>query len=160
MNKDQDSATFKASRLGCKEHWDSVYDREISNFNESGDIGEIWFGEDAAMKMVMWVCDNIDLPDARILDVGCGNGHLLLELAEEGFTNLTGTDYSQQAIALAESIAKSRSLADKITYLKQDFLNPDDVSRVAGSEKFDVVLDKGTYDAICLKPKDLADESD
>ncbi|KAI9475027.1 Protein-lysine N-methyltransferase efm4 [Coemansia sp. RSA 989] len=156
---DKDSATFKASRLGCKEHWDDVYDREINNFNESGDIGEIWFGEDAAMKMVMWVCDNIDSPDARILDVGCGNGHLLLELAEEGYTNLTGTDYSQQAVALAESIAKSRSVTDKITYLQQDFLNPNEVASLAGSEKFDVVLDKGTYDAICLKPKDSA-ESD
>ncbi|KAJ1835680.1 Protein-lysine N-methyltransferase efm4, partial [Coemansia sp. RSA 2708] len=154
----QDTASFNASRLGRKEHWNSVYDREISNFTESGDIGEIWFGEDAAAKMVMWVCDHIDSTDARILDVGCGNGHLLLELAEEGYTNLTGTDYSAQAVVLAQRIAASRSLDSRITFLEQDFLDAGDVVQVAGSEKFDVVLDKGTYDAICLKPKDAEGE--
>ncbi|KAI8320600.1 S-adenosyl-L-methionine-dependent methyltransferase [Martensiomyces pterosporus] len=151
---------FEASRLGRKDHWDGVYDHEISNFEETGDIGEVWFGEDSAVKMVDWVCENIGDTNARILDVGCGNGHLLLGLADEGYTNLTGTDYSSQAVELATRIAKSRSLGDKITYRTQDFLSPQEVASVAGDAKFDVVLDKGTYDAICLKPKDGRDASD
>ncbi|KAJ1804971.1 Protein-lysine N-methyltransferase efm4 [Coemansia sp. RSA 2599] len=150
--KEHDGAAFGASKLGRKDHWNSVYDREISNFKETGDIGEVWFGEDTASKMVSWVCSNIEDENARILDVGCGNGHLLLELSEEGYTNLVGTDYSAQAVELAQSIAQSRE-AD-ISYFEQDFLDAQDVARVAGDEKFDVVLDKGTYDAICLKPKD------
>ncbi|KAJ2006040.1 Protein-lysine N-methyltransferase efm4 [Coemansia thaxteri] len=145
--------SFEASRLGRKDHWDSVYDREISNFKETGDIGEVWFGESAASKMVSWVRSNIGDTSARILDVGCGNGHLLLELADDGFTNLTGTDYSPQAIELAQSIAASRGFGNAITLIEQDFLNPAEVARVAAKERFDVVLDKGTYDAICLKPK-------
>ncbi|KAJ1941494.1 Protein-lysine N-methyltransferase efm4, partial [Linderina pennispora] len=157
MSDDEGSAaSFEASRLGRKDHWDGVYDREINNFAETGDIGEIWFGEDSANKMVEWVCRNIDDADARILDVGCGNGHLLLGLAEEGYTNLTGTDYSAQAVELATRIAKQRG--QEITYRVQDFLNPADVSLVAGERRFDVVLDKGTYDAICLKPKEGDEE--
>lgn len=149
--------SFEASRLGRKEHWDNVYDREINNFKDTGDIGEVWFGEDAALKMVTWVCNNIDNTNASILDVGCGNGHLLLELAGEGdYTNLTGTDYSAQAVELAQSIAQRRGLPENcvLTLKVQDFLNPDDVASVAGANKFDVVLDKGTYDAICLKSQD------
>ncbi|KAJ1720289.1 Protein-lysine N-methyltransferase efm4 [Coemansia erecta] len=149
---EHETESFEASKLGSKDHWNNVYDREISNFKETGDIGEVWFGEDTAAKMVTWVCSNIEDASSRILDVGCGNGHLLLELAEEGYTNLVGTDYSAQAVELAKSISESRSA--EITYFEQDFLDPQDVSRVAGEEKFDVVLDKGTYDAICLKPKD------
>ncbi|KAJ2707021.1 Protein-lysine N-methyltransferase efm4 [Coemansia sp. IMI 203386] len=155
--KGHDEAAFGASKLGRKDHWNSVYDREINNFKETGDIGEVWFGEDTASKMVSWVCSNIDDPSARILDVGCGNGHLLLELSEEGYTNLVGTDYSAQAIELAQSIAQSRQA--EITYVEQDFLDAQDVARVAGDDGFDVVLDKGTYDAICLKPKDTEAES-
>ncbi|KAJ2857179.1 Protein-lysine N-methyltransferase efm4 [Coemansia asiatica] len=153
----QDEASFGASKLGRKDHWNSVYDREISNFKETGDIGEVWFGEDTASKMVTWVCNNIDNLNARILDVGCGNGHLLLELSEEGYANLVGTDYSAQAVELAQSIAQSRQA--NISFFEQDFLDPQDVARIAGGEKFDVVLDKGTYDAICLKPKDAETES-
>ncbi|KAJ1882797.1 Protein-lysine N-methyltransferase efm4, partial [Coemansia sp. S17] len=122
--REEEPESFEASKLGRKDHWDSVYDREINTFRETGDIGEVWFGEDTAAKMVTWVCNNIEDTEARILDVGCGNGHLLLELAEDGYTNLTGTDYSPQAIELAKGIADSRGLGDTITFVEQDFLNP------------------------------------
>ncbi|KAJ1769818.1 Protein-lysine N-methyltransferase efm4 [Coemansia sp. RSA 1813] len=151
---ENEAGEFGASRLGRKDHWNSVYDREISNFEESGDIGEVWFGEDTAYKMLGWVYDNIEDTNTRILDVGCGNGHLLLELASEGYTSLVGTDYSAQAVELAKRIAKNKGLDSVIVYMVQDFLDPQDVARVAGSDKFDLVLDKGTYDAICLKPSD------
>ncbi|KAJ2800615.1 Protein-lysine N-methyltransferase efm4 [Coemansia guatemalensis] len=152
-----DAVLFGASRLGTKDHWDSVYTREIVNYEESGDIGDIWYGEETAEKLVNWVSNNIDDTNARILDVGCGNGHLLVKLAAEGYTNLTGTDYSLQAVELAQSIAKGSSFSDRITVLEQNFLDPADVARVAGHEKFDVVLDKGAYDAISLMLKDDED---
>ncbi|KAJ2771492.1 Protein-lysine N-methyltransferase efm4 [Coemansia nantahalensis] len=149
----RDPASFAASQLGCKEHWDKVYDRELANFHESGEAGEVWFGEDVALKMVDWVCDNVSDKGARILDVGCGNGHLLAELADSGFTDLTGTDYSPQAIELARNVAGG---SHAIRFEVQDFLDAADVARIAGDGGFDVVLDKGTYDAISLKPQDAA----
>ncbi|KAJ2498223.1 Methyltransferase-like protein 10 [Coemansia sp. RSA 1972] len=144
----KDTPAFEASRLGRKDHWDSVYDRELHNYETTGDIGEIWFGSSAATKMVSFIARTTQ-PTARILDVGCGNGHLLLELASRGYTNLTGTDYSAQAVRLAQEIALSEH--HDITYVEQDFLDPEQVARVAKGG-FDVVLDKGTYDAICLMP--------
>jgi EEF1A lysine methyltransferase 2 len=40
-----------------------------------------------------------------IIDLGCGNAAILLELAKNGFTHLTGIDYSAGAIELARRFA-------------------------------------------------------
>lgn len=32
--------------------WDSAYEVEIQNFENHGAVGEIWFGEDSAMRIV------------------------------------------------------------------------------------------------------------
>lgn len=42
------------SRLGTKDHWDSVYKREAANFVDHGDEGEVWFGDEAVDRMVGW----------------------------------------------------------------------------------------------------------
>ena len=40
-----------------------------------------------------------DLPrDTRILDIGCSGGVLMLDLVSRGFTDITGIDFSEQAI--------------------------------------------------------------
>lgn len=98
--------------------------------------------------MVDWVTDNIDPSGKSIIDLGCGNGHLLLALAENGFKDLYGIDYSASAIQLANSVAIHRNM-DFIHYQTVDFLNEDEWRN---SAVYDVVLDKGTYDAICLDP--------
>ena len=55
--------------------------------------------------MAEWISENYP-KDTRILEVGCGNGHLLVQLASEyGFVNLMGCDYSEKAITLAKEIA-------------------------------------------------------
>lgn len=87
--------------------------------------------------------------DDRIIDLGCGNGMLLVELAREGFINLTGVDYSQNAIDLAESIMKMQNLT--IKYEVCDILSAD--ASVMFRE-YAVALDKGTYDAVSLHPED------
>ncbi|GKC83614.1 eEF1A lysine methyltransferase 2, partial [Tanacetum coccineum] len=76
-----------------------------------------------------------------VLDVGTGNGLLLQELAKQGFSDLTGTDYSEGAIDLAQI------LADRV----MDFL-VDDILETKLDKKFHLVIDKGTLDAIGLHP--------
>lgn len=87
--------------------------------------------------------------DARIVEVGCGNGTLLCAFAEEGFSNLTGTDYSASAIELARKVAAKDGL--EVAFHVRDLLN---VEAHADLGRFALVLDKGTYDAITLAPKD------
>ncbi|KAI8084172.1 S-adenosyl-L-methionine-dependent methyltransferase [Gilbertella persicaria] len=140
---------FEASKLGTKTYWDTVYDRENNNFDELGDIGEVWFGEESVERMVEWVTEHVQDPNSRMVDLGCGNGHLLLELAQEGYKQLHGIDYSESAITLAKAVAQQRE-REWIQYDAVDFIsNPE---WFLPNEQYDVVLDKGTFDAISLHP--------
>lgn len=60
-------------------------------------------------RMVRWLEKNVD-SNARIIDLGCGNGVLSLELVEAGFKHVDGVDYSQHAIELAQKLAKDSDL--------------------------------------------------
>lgn len=123
------------------------------------------------MKMVDWVEEHYEdeKETTSILDLGCGNGHLLLDLAELGFEDLTGIDYSPAAIRLATAVAKDREFEDIIQYAAVDFLaeketldwcstlNNKQENEAQGPKKFKVMLDKGTYDAISLHQKNKRD---
>lgn len=62
---------------------------------------------------------------------------MLIELAREGYTNLTGVDYSPKAIELSKNIAKDQDIT--ITYKVADLLQDtlEDLGR------FQIVHDKG-----------------
>ncbi|KAJ8301691.1 hypothetical protein KUTeg_020678 [Tegillarca granosa] len=69
------------------------------------------FGEDCQERLLDWIedCDEI-VQDDSIIDLGCGNAAMLIELRKRGFTNLTGVDYSQKAVDLASSIIQTEEL--------------------------------------------------
>ncbi|KAJ3869003.1 S-adenosyl-L-methionine-dependent methyltransferase [Lentinula novae-zelandiae] len=154
---------FESSKLGSKEHWDSVYARELASFREIGDEGEIWFGEESMYKMVQWTAEHVpSSDDPTILEIGSGNGTLLFTLHEEEHYSpkrLCGIDYSSDAVELAKSIALQRG-AQEIIFDTCDFLmqDPPPISQEHQSSRrvdsWDLLLDKGTYDAIALGEKD------
>ncbi|KAI9362976.1 S-adenosyl-L-methionine-dependent methyltransferase [Zopfochytrium polystomum] len=171
------------SKLGTRQHWDEVYEREVRNFDDHGDIGEVWFGEDTVMKMMDWILDNIEDKDLKTIDLGCGNGHMLLEMHDNGFTNLIGVDYSGPSIELAQRIAAAKAAettsSDDDTgensdipplprYFQFDLLahdgdargSPDtvpaDVAAIEGP--FGFAVDKGTFDAISLSAEHRQEE--
>ena len=84
--------------------WDQQYLLEQKNFEEIGDRGEVWFGEGAMNRMIRWLEKNVPT-SSNIIDVGCGNGVMSIELYEVGFKNILGVDYSSHAIELAQKIA-------------------------------------------------------
>jgi len=93
--------------------------------------------------MVAWITDFDEInKDDAILDIGCGNGYTLVALANEDYTNLHGSDYSETAINLAKLIAEKEEI--EINYIVDDILN----TKI--TTKFNVVLDKGTLDAMAL----------
>ncbi|KAK4689411.1 EEF1A lysine methyltransferase 2, partial [Tremellales sp. Uapishka_1] len=137
------------SKLGTKDHWDEVYE----------------FGESSVNKMRSWVYKNLAAlsftsSPIRILECGSGNGTLLLSfLTTPSPTplnlHLTGIDYSEKATVLSRSIEQSRraELEDE----EDDTVNECEVEWKVGdllcdevTEQWDIVLDKGTFDALCL----------
>ncbi|XP_017117163.1 EEF1A lysine methyltransferase 2 [Drosophila elegans] len=134
------------SELGTQEYWESSYNREIKNYKSHGDVGEIWFDEDSQQRVIDWLLKQEEITkEARVLDLGCGNGMFLVGLANEGFGQLTGVDYSPKAVELAQHIAQDNKL--DISYKVADLTQPQDELGT-----FDVVHDKGTYDAVSLCP--------
>ncbi|KAL7956561.1 S-adenosyl-L-methionine-dependent methyltransferase [Trichoderma compactum] len=108
---------------------------------------------------------------AALLDFGCGNGELLFALRDDGWQGqMLGVDYSAQSVALAKRIAETRDAQEEedeaegaktppVRFLEWDLLagplSPSDASSplsFAPSHEalFDIILDKGTFDAISL----------
>lgn len=134
--------------LGTKKHWDACYERGLVNFSENQDIGEVWYGKDAATRVVNYIEQEYK-KDSSIIDLGCGNGALLIDLAEEGFSNLYGVDYSQEAIDLANQIVKEKEY--DIEYACADLCRVSNEGLL--TNKYNICHDKGTYDAISMCPE-------
>lgn len=81
---------------------------------------------------------------------------MLVELYREGYKNLTGTDYSENAVELAKLIAADQNM--DINYVAINLLSADEIKQKFGDKQFDIVHDKGTYDAISLHPENPAEK--
>ena len=149
--------------------------RAKSGAHDSGSSSFLWvstsssslrFGEDSVEKMVDWCIDNVPpSSNLRLLEIGCGNGTLLFGLLEAGYdaTRLAGIDYSAGAVKLAQGIAATKE-GGAITLTECDFLNdtPSHLASDTDSSElgyWDLLLDKGTYDAIALGDKDTEGKS-
>ncbi|KAI5706692.1 hypothetical protein M8J75_010505 [Diaphorina citri] len=148
LNSDEE---LDPSVLGTIDHWNKEYSESIERFEDYGDIGEIWFGRDCMKRIVQWMSSsNLVSKSDNIVDLGCGNAALLIDLEKAGFTNLTGVDYSEEAIQLAQLIKEKENLVN-IQLKVQDLLADDIPANV-----YNIAVDKGTYDAISLNPNDPA----
>ena len=50
MTEIEEDGGFVASQLGTKDYWDGAYEKENDNFDDHGDVGEVWFGEEAGVR--------------------------------------------------------------------------------------------------------------
>ncbi|UNI21538.1 Protein-lysine N-methyltransferase efm4 [Purpureocillium takamizusanense] len=111
---------------------------------------------------------------SSLLDLGCGNGSLLFALRDDGWSaRALGVDYSPQSVALARQVAASRAEEQQqeeddgkdgddggesrpppsaVEFSEWDVFAGDSSTVLNGAQTsgWDVVLDKGTFDAISL----------
>ncbi|KAH8665002.1 S-adenosyl-L-methionine-dependent methyltransferase [Tricladium varicosporioides] len=147
---------------------------------DTSDVGTIWFNdsqaEDKALSFLEThivvekiLGDKITKENASFLDLGTGNGHFLVRLRgwgdedeeDEGawIGRMLGVDYSEKSVEFARRIAEEKLVAQEISPSKREieFIHWDIMSQTpssiltgAQSSGWDVVLDKGTFDAISL----------
>ncbi|KAG5218050.1 hypothetical protein GY632_5941 [Trichophyton interdigitale] len=143
--------------------------------DDDSDIGTSWFSEHNAPQKVLDFMTSEKFPlapdysqsgrEPSILDLGTGNGSMLTLLREEGgFSGpMVGVDYSVKSIELARRLAGQGEGDEGIRFEVWDILDPrheEDIrSGVFGKKVdwfpfeqggFDIVLDKGTFDAVSL----------
>ncbi|UKZ78226.1 hypothetical protein TrVFT333_005961 [Trichoderma virens FT-333] len=166
-------ANLDPSELGTKEYWDKLYTTELTNHAANpSDTGTNWFDDSDAEGRIVAFLDALteddqeilarplSKEDAAVLDLGCGNGELFA-----------------QSVALARRIGETRDAAEEeednneevkeeetaktpsVNFLEWDLLSGplslDDAASPlsfapSSGALFDVILDKGTFDAISL----------
>lgn len=108
--------------------------------------------------MVHWALEHADPSGGpSVLEIGTGNGTLLFALLDAGYSaeKLSGIDYSPGSIKLSKSIAATRG-GELISFHLCDLLKEDPplLPSMVGPDTWDLILDKGTFDAIALMEKD------
>ncbi|KAK4508634.1 hypothetical protein PRZ48_002373 [Zasmidium cellare] len=164
------------SELGTKEYWEAVYTRELHNNTEDADDeGVIWFdesnAEDTVLKKLASYAEDrglLDSSQTSFLDLGTGNGHMLFAIREDEDEDgemrwqgarMVGVDYSPKSVELARQLDAQRreegGEENEILFEQWDLLGEEPGAWLEGG--FDVVLDKGTFDAISLMPNEGAE---
>jgi len=120
----------KNSDFSTTEYWDSFFTKRVATFE--------WYGNYANLKRLL--TKYISTKDI-ILMSGCGNSNLSLNLYADGFINMTSVDNSE--VVITNMNKKHKSQYPDLVYEIKDILNTE-----YPDEKFSVVIDKGTLDAL------------
>ncbi|KAI9619213.1 hypothetical protein H4Q26_011894 [Puccinia striiformis f. sp. tritici PST-130] len=178
------------SRLGTQAFWDDNYGRELENFCEGGDEGEVWFGEASSDDILDWIARYLPSPltptspsfsgpedaigqltgrkDSQILD-GKSSLHVhpvLLKFPcvfradllfsspgwlfgglSDGNRLLVQLDRAQRQGARAKGIDGLRL---EVRDILREPIEPPQRSGPPDLKGWDLITDKGTFDAICL----------
>lgn len=138
--------------------WDQTYNHDITTHADTpSHTGQDWFSDlNASSKILQYLTSsalNLD-PNSTFLDVGTGNGEMLFLLREEGGFEgrMVGVDYSNASVELC--LKRLDIMQDEEPEFRAVEFEEWDVMlsapREGWEEGFDVVLDKGTFDAITL----------
>ena len=129
-------------------NYDEIYDWiEDNNYNKVlKKILNKFFrkGMIERFKLVLKECNF----NKKILDIGCGSGHMSLNLAEKG-SDITGIDYSKHMLHLAKDYLRIyKEKRKKNTELKIKYIYCDFMENYNVKEQFDITLALGLFDYI------------
>jgi len=118
-----------------KEHWEKIYSTKTSN--------EVSWTQEIPVTSLDFIHTFNLSKDAAIIDVGGGESRLVDFLLDEGFTNITVLDISEQA--LMKTQARLGKQAVKVKWIVSD------VTEFRPIQKFDVWHDRATFHFLTTK---------
>ncbi|MCJ1387741.1 hypothetical protein MMC18_000584 [Xylographa bjoerkii] len=139
--------------------WAATYVADLAHHaTNAAHTGTSWFADARAEeKITAYLHDaaaalGLERSRTTFLDLGAGNGSLLFALREEGWRGgMVGVDYAPEAVQLARRVGVERGV--EVRFEVWDVMAD---GAPAGGEEWmpaggwDVVLDKGTFDAVSL----------
>lgn len=129
-------------RLYWEEHtdeFDAIYTHEKSGFSN---LLDRIFRKDMYQRFQFTLEQSEPISGRTFLDVGCGPGHYSLALAKKGAGSVTGIDYSEQMIKLANERLAQEKLEGNYRFLVGD------ISEYDSQSKFDVSIATGLFDYV------------
>lgn len=120
-----------SSEFASEDYWNEF-------FQKRGKTPFEWYGE--FWQLAGTICNYIKKTD-KLLIIGCGNSSLSADLYDNGYTSSVSIDISDVVI---------RQMTEKYAKLRPDmqFLQMDAAKLAYDDAHFNVVLDKGTVDAL------------
>ncbi|GAB5589104.1 hypothetical protein Unana1_04004 [Umbelopsis nana] len=126
-----------------QEYWEERYQKE------SPQVTFDWFKTYQDLKPTL--NEVIPFKEASILMLGCGNSTLGEDMYDDGYKNITNIDYSCTVI---KQMAERCSDRPEMKWLEMDIRD-----LKFEEQSFDIVIDKGTMDALMCDRGDVWDPS-
>ena len=92
-------------------------------------------------ELIELIVERLEAPPKRILDLGTGSGAIALALASKySSAEVTATDHSEHAIALAKENALALNLSSRVAFIKGNWFEPLDEGA-----RFDLIVSNPPY---------------
>lgn len=121
------------------DEFDAIYSHEKSGFSN---LLDAIFRKDMYQRFQFTLDRSQPISGRSFLDAGCGPGYYSLELARRGAKSVTGIDYSDKMIQMANQRLVKENLQDNCRFQVKDILDFDSES------KFDISIAMGLFDYI------------
>lgn len=118
-----------------KSHWEKIYSTKTAN--------EVSWTQEVPGTSLNFIHGFNLSKNASIIDIGGGESRLVDFLLDEGYTNITVLDISEQALLKTKNRLGER--ASKVTWIVSD------VTEFMPSQKFDVWHDRATFHFLTTK---------
>lgn len=131
----QARAEDRRSRFSKADYWEERYKKTTKEFD--------WFGtwnSDTAIRIKPEVEPFFPSQINSILNIGCGNSRLGEELYKDGYKGIMNIDISQSAV---DKMSQKFAGNSELSFMQMDITN-----MTFADASFDVVMDKGTLDAL------------
>jgi len=140
MQSEQPQKGEGLRRYHTPKYWDARYSRSSFEYFD-------WYTDYQTLKPLMDYYLK-RRPNASVLNVGCGNSRLSMDMALDGYSNITSIDISKNCVDRMRKICNESKDSCDGQFSDLRWLEMDATDLKFGEEKFDLVVDKGTLDAL------------